>query len=906
MFTFTVRRWFTSLFVLLGLIGGALPASAQVVYTLNGPAQASFCDTLVLTSRFQNSGGTLAGLVITQQLPHGSFVYVPSNSVVTLPDGSVLTNAAAEPTVLSGGQTLVWDFSSLVTSSTLTRPLITEVFYDPTNTLEDAYEWIELYNPTLGPIGLTNWSIRDAAPGQIDTLPTFTMAPGQFVIIAATTNAFYEQFPGYTGAVYQVADGKLGSGLNNFADGLTLRDQVAANVDAVSYGGSTAAFNPPVSLVSDGQSIQRNPANVDSNTRSDWQALATPGPGAGSIQSGIGAGGVVQIVYQVEVACGSPAGQFVGSASFQQPPSAPASTVQALRFVTVNDGDLTVTKTPSVTDAGVGDPISWLVTVKNEGFGNAPNVRISDTLGVGLAFTGFSVAPTNAGPYGSSVAWDATVIPALTNLTAGQAVTVRVDAVVVSCSNLFNSADANWGCPPMKAVTNTACENTALLGETAGAAIHFLDRYPAVSARLLPASPISIDYCSGSPLTLVVSNASGAAVGIASVTRFTPTLPAGWSISGGSVVSGQVVVGTLAPGQSSNVTFTLTPGGACPLATSPQLLGLLGAFVDPCGNIFAGPALYTQVQIGNRPGATVSKQMPTSVNATSGIIPVAIFYAYSNLTATTVTFSDAYPVSPNLSPVSISGGGVLNTSLHTITWTDTLTGSGVVTQTFNLAIGTVCGGPNGQFFNTILAPNFVDCRGCTVSVGGNGRVYPTSLNTGTNCPGGGGTGGCFVATSKSAPTAMQEICEPVVVTQRFSAFNGTSLQTNWNGVLFTSDLAGGQGRLTSTSSVQVFIGASNVTPYVSIVTTSPALTLALSNLNDSIFAQPTNVIGTMEVRWGLTVTNAGQVGGQFVSGHHALRAARADRVLGCGRERAGHRPLSPVHRQRLRHPRGSH
>lgn len=212
--------------------------------------------------------------------------------------------------------------------------------------------------------------------------------------------------------MFQVADGTLGSGLNNFADGVFLRNGAAVNQDAVSYGGSTAAFSPSVPLVSAGQSISRSPANQDNNARGDWVGGA-PNPGEGTLRFGLASGSQITLVYEIEIACGSPAGQVVTVANYRQPAGGSVQEALAAIFITVNPGDLTITKSPNTQSAGVGDIVVWTVTVKNEGFGNAPNVSISDPLGGGFNFISFGTNPTNVPPYGRSVTWDSTVIPAL-------------------------------------------------------------------------------------------------------------------------------------------------------------------------------------------------------------------------------------------------------------------------------------------------------------------------------------------------------------------------------------------------------------------------------------------------------------------------------------------------------------
>ena len=272
----------------LGLWGGVLPVQAQVGLTLTGPAQAASCGQVMLTNRFTNSGSTVSGLMITNELPSASYAYVPGLSTVTLPGGVVWTNAAADPTNNIGSTNLVWDFSGVVTPSTVTNLLITEVFYHVPvgKTPKEDYEWFEIYNPTTNAVDVTGWSVLDGAPGIADPLPAFTIHPGEFVIIAGRTNVFMAENPGYSGQVFEVADGKIGSGLNNFGDGVILRDAASNWVDAVSYGSSTAAFIPSVPNVGEGWSIVRNPANNDTNGRNDWKPKASPTPGEGNVPVG--------------------------------------------------------------------------------------------------------------------------------------------------------------------------------------------------------------------------------------------------------------------------------------------------------------------------------------------------------------------------------------------------------------------------------------------------------------------------------------------------------------------------------------------------------------------------------------------------------------------------------------------
>jgi uncharacterized repeat protein (TIGR01451 family) len=844
---------------LLGLFAWvAVPAAqGQVTVTLTGPAQATSCGMVFVTNRFVNNGPTLNNLWITNELPSASYAYVPGLSTVTLPGGGVLTNAAADPDVNNGSTNLAWDFTAVVTPSTVSNLLITEVYYNTTQVPEDANEWIEIYNPTTNAVDLTGWSIRDTAPGAVDALPAAIINPGEFIIIAADTNVFLAANPAYVGQLLEIADGRIGSGLNNFGDGVLLRNAASVTVDAVSYGASTAAFSPSVPTVAAGRSIARDPANNDTNTRNDWANQATPDPGAGNLPVGLANGGEITIVYAVEIDCAAISGQLFARAGFEQPPGSPGTGTGSL-FLSVSIPDLTVVKTPIMQDAGVGDTVTWTVRVENAGFGGAPNVTALDRLGPGLAFTGFSIAPTTSSA--TNAVWDSTAIPAFTNLAASAFVDIVVTAEVVSCEGLYNQADAAWGCSGLQVLADATCEDTALLNETATAGIRFIDRYPSLSYALDPA-PIPVAYCGGTEVTLYITNASGAAVGTAYNVSGTPVMPAGWSISGSTVdTNGVIQIDPLAPGATTSIVFRMEAGGDCPIFTEEQNVYFRPYYEDACGNPFFGPLGLTTATVVDEPVASVAKIMPGSVSGDDGTFPVRIELTYANFGGTEqITLTDIFPAHTNLTvdAGSISAGGVL--SGGSIIWSNVTpgAGSGVVTASFDMVIGTPCGGPSGVRFNEVQATDYVDCQGCTQAVAGDGFRFPLQFNYGAACPQEPGlTGGCSFVSSKDVFPELTEVCEPVMVTHTFTAFGGTL--SNWTGVNFTSDLAGGSGFVDTTNEVTVLIDGSNVTSYVSISQSTPSLELDLSGLNGSTYSNLGTIATALIIAYPVSVGSPGQ------------------------------------------------
>jgi hypothetical protein len=167
-------------------------------------------------------------------------------------------------------------FSPLIGASSPTL-LISEVLYDPLGT-EPNEEWIEIFNNTSSPVELTDWMISDNMSTDVIS-PTVTIPVGGCLVIAASED-FYTSYPGFTGAIVFVADGKLGNGLGNTGDRLVLKDSEGMVIDQMSYGTDTTAFDPACLDVAAGHSLERSPANVDTDTAADWIDQEFPNPGS--------------------------------------------------------------------------------------------------------------------------------------------------------------------------------------------------------------------------------------------------------------------------------------------------------------------------------------------------------------------------------------------------------------------------------------------------------------------------------------------------------------------------------------------------------------------------------------------------------------------------------------------------
>ncbi len=111
-----------------------------------------------------------------------------------------------------------------------------------------------------------------------DPLPESEVAPGAYLVVAANRDEFLAAFPGFSGILVAIDDGRIGGGLSNEADVLALLDPAGATVDAMSYGSDATAFDPACTDVPEGQSLSRSPAEGDTDASSDWSPGA-PSPG---------------------------------------------------------------------------------------------------------------------------------------------------------------------------------------------------------------------------------------------------------------------------------------------------------------------------------------------------------------------------------------------------------------------------------------------------------------------------------------------------------------------------------------------------------------------------------------------------------------------------------------------------
>jgi hypothetical protein len=174
--------------------------------------------------------------------------------------------------------------------------LISEVLFNEVGS-DTTGEWIEIFNTGPSVIDLTDYKIGDeetsGGTGTTEAIHRFpagaSIAPGQVQVIAVSATRFntvYGFLPDYEAASTDGSvpdmlgyapwdgDGTLFN-MANTNDQAVLIDGTDTIIDAVSWGSSTFAFNPPLGSALDGESYERKNAYIDTDTAGDWRTGPT-------------------------------------------------------------------------------------------------------------------------------------------------------------------------------------------------------------------------------------------------------------------------------------------------------------------------------------------------------------------------------------------------------------------------------------------------------------------------------------------------------------------------------------------------------------------------------------------------------------------------------------------------------
>lgn len=158
-------------------------------------------------------------------------------------------------------------FSSSVFASDV---VVNEVLYNPSSSLGDPYtnEWVEIYNKSDSQVDLGGWIIKDnIGENKIGEMgKSVKIEPRDFLVFSPlSAEEFKNKYPSCT-KVYQITGGKVGNGLANGGDSVSLFDSSSPTqkINEISWDKN----------IGDGKSIVRQNLGDDS----DWIINNEPDP----------------------------------------------------------------------------------------------------------------------------------------------------------------------------------------------------------------------------------------------------------------------------------------------------------------------------------------------------------------------------------------------------------------------------------------------------------------------------------------------------------------------------------------------------------------------------------------------------------------------------------------------------
>ncbi|PJB83130.1 MAG: hypothetical protein CO090_01540, partial [Acidobacteria bacterium CG_4_9_14_3_um_filter_49_7] len=393
-----------------------------------------------------------------------------------------------------------------------------------------------------------------------------------------------------------------------------------------------------------------------------------------------GGGGSAAFTFEAHPDCAAASGQTM-SADFNSGASTTTSSSIAVSYPLMSL-ELVDSGGGTVTTASVGDSVTWVLTIENNGTGNmVTGADVAFTLGAGFSFSSITSSTANTTPAaltpGTAVNWNTGTIP------AGGSAVYSITGTVSSCNlnELVNNVTVDWS----DGVTN--CNAVQHTGSTS---IELVIHEPAVVITVN--NPGLIPYCTGTSASITVDNTAGAGP----AENFTLKMagwPASWAVS--NVTNGVTwnsgtstfSLPDIAAGAALTFNFDVDPAAGCSVTDSATLL-FLPDYTNECGatygteyfNPVTGPQTWT-MEAPISPTVTATKSGPTSVQVGDTNLSYTIQVTYSGPTDVlpyTATITDDYP---DATQIGLSSGFLVTNADggtddgSTITWGHTFTAS---------------------------------------------------------------------------------------------------------------------------------------------------------------------------------------------------------------------------------------
>jgi len=215
--------------------------------------------------------------------------FTSNNAAVALDGKGALHGVQAGTATITASLPGATSATMVVTvSSFVCHPVINE-FTTGTALGGGDDELIEIYNPCVGTITVTDWTLNYRAKDAVAGADTHLLVTLDGMLAAGALRV-------YGGAMYTgpaVAKWAMGDGMQQNSGAIGLRDETDAPIDSVAYG-DVAPTHPfietaPMAAMANGMSASRLPYDgkdddatgaIDGDNASDFKVIATPTPGA--------------------------------------------------------------------------------------------------------------------------------------------------------------------------------------------------------------------------------------------------------------------------------------------------------------------------------------------------------------------------------------------------------------------------------------------------------------------------------------------------------------------------------------------------------------------------------------------------------------------------------------------------
>ncbi|MFH1380504.1 MAG: lamin tail domain-containing protein [bacterium] len=155
---------------------------------------------------------------------------------------------------------------------------INEIFYNPVESPEHYYEWIEIYNTDAFDVDISSWSFRvgnSTYTFNTSVHPQLILSAESFAVLAASSSSFMAQYPGFNALLVEYNNTVK---LSNSGKFIALLDETEDFIDSLSY---EPGWNNNV----EGKSIERISVDGASDDPLNWQESSDFGGTPGLVNS---------------------------------------------------------------------------------------------------------------------------------------------------------------------------------------------------------------------------------------------------------------------------------------------------------------------------------------------------------------------------------------------------------------------------------------------------------------------------------------------------------------------------------------------------------------------------------------------------------------------------------------------